>query len=147
MKITHNGPQSVGQVADAFEFGNLFLSPEEYQRESAWGIDQKQLLIDTIFRLLDIPKFYLWRVDTRTLASYPAGAMKDHYTQLLNEQRASGDHDPYILEVVDGQQRVRTILEYMGKRPRYEWQYRGRWLDPFGAMPTTPLAQGRPYPI
>ncbi len=145
MKITHNGPQSVGQVADAFEFGNLFLSPEEYQRESAWDIDQKRLLIDTIFRLLDIPKFYLWRVDTRTLASYPAGAMRDHYAQLLNEQRASGDFDPYVLEVVDGQQRVRTILEYMGRRPRYGWQYRGSWLDPFEAMPTTPLAQGRPY--
>ena len=76
MKITANGPQSVGQIAEAFEFGILFLSPEEYQRENAWDIDQKRLLIDTIFSRLDIPKFYLWRVDTETLASYPEGPRK-----------------------------------------------------------------------
>lgn len=56
MKITNSGPQSVGQMADAFELGILFLSPEEYQRENAWDIDQKMLLIDTIFIRFDIPK-------------------------------------------------------------------------------------------
>jgi hypothetical protein len=63
MIITSGGPQNVGQIQRHFIMGNLFLSPEEYQRENAWTMAQKQLLIDTIFRGLDIPKFYLWKVD------------------------------------------------------------------------------------
>ena len=35
MKITLNGPQSIAQIQRHFSHGNLFLSPEEYQRESA----------------------------------------------------------------------------------------------------------------
>lgn len=98
MKITANGPQSVGQVADAFEFGNLFLSPEEYQRESAWDIGQKMLLIDTIFSVFDIPKFYLWRIDTSTLTTYPEGLRKIHYTNSL----VSGSPEAPCQEVVEG---------------------------------------------
>jgi Protein of unknown function DUF262/HNH endonuclease len=145
MKITTKGPQSVGQIADAFEAGILFLSPTEYQRENAWDIDQKKLLIDTIFRHLDIPKFYLWRIGGGTLVTYPAGEVKDYYTRLLDEQRRRGHPDPYVLEVVDGQQRIRTILEFMGKAPRSALQYRGTWLQPFSAMEDTPFAQGQQY--
>jgi hypothetical protein len=63
MKITNNGPQSIGQITKHFAHGNLFLSPDEYQRENAWDIHQKKLLIDTIFRGMDVPKFYLWKID------------------------------------------------------------------------------------
>lgn len=56
----------------------------EYQRSAVWGKKQKQLLIDTILRDLDIPKLYL-----RTL-----------------------NDGPYECEVVDGQQRLRAIWEY-----------------------------------
>jgi len=41
MIITNNGPKTVDQVARHFKVGDLFLSPEEYQRESAWDLDQK----------------------------------------------------------------------------------------------------------
>jgi hypothetical protein len=34
MIITNKGPQNVGQVQRQFKFGNIFLSPEEYQREN-----------------------------------------------------------------------------------------------------------------
>jgi hypothetical protein len=37
MMVSANGPQNVGQIQKPFIFGNLFLSPEEYQRENAWG--------------------------------------------------------------------------------------------------------------
>src|SRR3989338_10847273 len=56
----------------------------EYQRSPVWSKKQKQLLIDTILRDLDIPKLYL----------------RD-----LND-------GPYEAEVVDGQQRLRAIWEF-----------------------------------
>ena len=147
MKITKDGPQSIGQIARHFEHGNLFLSPEEYQRESAWGMEQKQRLIDTVFRRLDIPKFYLWKVDQRTLSSgYPEGETKELYKALLDRRRKENDDpDPYIFEVVDGQQRIRTILEYMGQKPPNDRLYRGPWRPPFNALDETPVAKGRGY--
>lgn len=57
----------------------------DYQRPPVWSISQKRLLIDTILRGYDIPKFY-WR---------KTGRNPDKY------------------EVIDGQQRLRAIWEYM----------------------------------
>ena len=56
----------------------------QYQRGSVWTRKQKQLLMDSIFRGMDIPKLYLRSLD---------------------------DGGPYTFEVVDGQQRLRTIWE------------------------------------
>ena len=57
----------------------------DYQRPPVWSLSQKRLLIDTILRGYDIPKMY-WR---------KVGKNPDKY------------------EVVDGQQRLRTIFEFM----------------------------------
>ena len=65
----------------------------DYQRPPVWTRAQKQLLVDTILRKYDIPKFY-WR---RT------GKKPDTY------------------DVIDGQQRLRAIWEFVGgeyKLPR-----------------------------
>jgi hypothetical protein len=56
----------------------------DFQRPAVWGLSQKQLLIDTILRGYDIPKFY-WR---------KTGKNPDRY------------------DVVDGQQRLRAIWEF-----------------------------------
>ncbi len=56
----------------------------EYQRGPVWSKKQKQLLVDTILRDLDIPKFYLRAVN----------------------------NGQYEWEVVDGQQRLRAIWEF-----------------------------------
>lgn len=56
----------------------------QYQRTAVWRPHQKQLLIDSIFRGYDIPKFYL----------------------------ASSTDTGYEHEVVDGQQRLRAIWEF-----------------------------------
>lgn len=130
-----------------FDCGDLFLSPEEYQRENAWNLSQKQLLIDTIFRGMDIPKFYLWRIDQHTLANgYPNGEMKQHYKRILEHKRRENDEvDPHVFEVVDGQQRIRTILEYMDAKPKNALCYRGSWHEPFSALDDTPMAKGKQY--
>jgi hypothetical protein len=57
----------------------------QYQRGAVWTIEKKQLLIDTIIRGYDIPKFYL---------------------RVLKEQ-------DYEHEVVDGQQRLRAIWSFL----------------------------------
>jgi hypothetical protein len=54
----------------------------DYQRPPVWPLPNKQLLIDTVFRNLDIPKFYWKEID------------EDHF------------------EVIDGQQRIRAIWEF-----------------------------------
>lgn len=56
-----------------------------YQRESVWVKSQKQLLIDSLFIDIDIPKIYFREVN----------------------------RDTYEYEVVDGQQRLRAIFEYL----------------------------------
>jgi hypothetical protein len=55
----------------------------EYQREEVWGIKEKQLLIDTVLRGWKLPKFYFLK---------------------------SG---PSSYEVVDGQQRLTAIFEFL----------------------------------
>ena len=58
----------------------------DFQRPAVWSLSQKQLLIDTILRGYDIPKLY-WRKISKNPEKY---------------------------EVVDGQQRLRTIFEFHG---------------------------------
>ncbi len=147
MIITSNGPQNIGQIKMYFENGDLYLSPEEYQRENAWNTDQKKLLVDTIFRGMDIPKFYIWKVDLNTLANgYPEGDSKELYKSILHKKVTSEeDPNPYLFEVVDGQQRIRTILEYIGTKPPNKMVYRGTWHDSFPSLSDTPLAKGKSF--
>ena len=57
----------------------------DWQREEVWSLTKKQLLIDTILRGWKLPKFYFLRV--------------------------SSEPDEY--EVVDGQQRLLSIFEFL----------------------------------
>jgi hypothetical protein len=67
--------------------GALILQPK-FQRRDVWIPKAKSFLIDTILRGLPIPPLYLrWSIDNQT-------------------ERA-------VREVVDGQQRVRTVLAFM----------------------------------
>jgi hypothetical protein len=65
-------------------FKNRIDTNPDFQRPAVWSLGQKQLLIDTIIRGYDIPKLY-WRKISKTPERY---------------------------EVVDGQQRLRTIFEF-----------------------------------
>jgi len=60
-----------------------------YQREKVWSTYQKQLLIDSLIRNIDIPKFY--------------------FTMKL--EKVEGRDQKYF-NVVDGQQRLSTIIEF-----------------------------------
>ena len=56
----------------------------DFQRPALWSRGQKQLLIDTILRGYDVPKLYWRKISTK----------------------------PDMYDVVDGQQRLRTIFEF-----------------------------------
>lgn len=56
-----------------------------YQRSEVWDLDQKQLLIDSILRNIDIPKIYLREIK----------------------------NGEYQYEVIDGQQRMRAIWDFL----------------------------------
>lgn len=58
----------------------------QYQRTSVWSETKKKLLIDSMLRGYDLPKFYL---------------------------RATPNDPLYDYEVTDGQQRIRAITEFM----------------------------------
>lgn len=69
------------------EGGTLVLTPK-FQRKSVWTIPQRSYLIDTVLRGLPVPPIYL-RV------------------------RQSDDKKRTIREVIDGQQRISSVLEYI----------------------------------
>jgi len=106
--IPSRGLQNVGQIQKQFVCGNLFLSPEEYQRENALRLPQKQLLIDTKFRGMNNLKHYLWKVNQYTLTDgHPDGETKTLYKEILDKKRTDNDDpDPHLFEVDDGQQRI-----------------------------------------
>ena len=56
-----------------------------YQRSAVWKPDQKQLLIDSILRKIDIPKLYLRETNT----------------------------NGFTYEIIDGQQRMRALWEFL----------------------------------
>jgi len=75
-------------ITTAFGIRKRIDTNPDYQRPAVWSKQQKQLLIDTILRGYDIPKLY-WRQISK---------------------------QPNKYEVVDGQQRLRAIWEFMEGR-------------------------------
>lgn len=72
-------------LATIYSYKSRIDPTPDYQRPAVWTIKQKQLLLDTILREFDIPKLYWRRVKRADNVEY---------------------------EVVDGQQRIRTIWEF-----------------------------------
>lgn len=76
---------SIGDIRDLTNSNRLELRPD-FQRKEVWAVAAKILLIDSILKNIPMPKFYLLR-DVRGEATFRA--------------------------VIDGQQRLRAILDFM----------------------------------
>ena len=74
-----------------YKRGKICLNPK-YQRGPVWSVAQKRMLVDTILRNMDVPKIYFRKVS----------------------------YDGYRYEVVDGQQRLRTIVDFFGGKFKTE---------------------------
>jgi 5-methylcytosine-specific restriction endonuclease McrA len=101
----------------------VWLNPE-YQREAVWTLSQKQLLIDSIFLGIDIPKLYFREIDK----------------------------EGYEYEVVDGQQRLRAISEF--HQDQYKTAYTSDPIEGeevagllFSKLPTTPQMAFNNYAV
>lgn len=87
-------------VRDLCEYRDWFEVNREYQRESGvWSLNDKQYLIDTILKDLDIPKIYLGKL---------------------------GDRD---YEIVDGQQRISTVQEFHDGEFKLDGEINGYDVD------------------
>lgn len=80
-------PQTIVWFKDRYREGNLIIKPP-YQRNPVWVARQKCSLIETILMDLPVPEVYIQQTTT------PEGVVS--------------------YGVVDGQQRIRTILQFIG---------------------------------
>ncbi len=75
---------------DEYQAGRLFLKPP-FQRQPVWLAKQKCSLIESILLRLPVPEVYI-----------------QHEVITLDDQQTSR------YSVVDGQQRIRTVLQFLG---------------------------------
>lgn len=86
-KRKYTQPLTLANLQMLHEGRKLWLNPE-YQRGEVWTKSQKQLLVDSLLNNIDIPKIYLREVKK----------------------------GKFEFEVVDGQQRLRSIFDYLDGR-------------------------------
>ena len=79
---------SIREIVKAYQDGGLKRNPE-YQRGAAWTLQQKQALIDSIFREYPLPPIFLEVKTTETFGK-----------------------DSSTYEIIDGQQRILSMSEY-----------------------------------
>jgi len=82
-------PYSVSDLVSAFEGGSLVRNPE-YQRGASWNRQQKQALVDSVFRDYPLPALFLE----------------------VKEKKGLGGEPSKIYEVIDGQQRILALVEF-----------------------------------
>lgn len=84
---TQPAPYNIGDLYEWYQKGTLILQPK-FQRREIWSKNARSYLIDTIVRGLPVPKIYIrQRIDLETSRS--------------------------IREVVDGQQRLRAVFDFL----------------------------------
>ena len=84
--------QPVIWFRDRYNSGELSIRPP-YQRQPVWSAKQKCALVESILLSLPIPEIYV---------------------QHTVERDSEGTHERSAYAVVDGQQRIRTVLQFIG---------------------------------
>lgn len=83
-------PFTVADLVEAWNNASLRIN-DEYQRGKKWKLPQKQALVDSLFREYPIPPLFLHK---RTATGL-------------------GGEESVRYEIVDGQQRIRALAEYL----------------------------------
>ncbi len=103
--------QIVGWFADLNKLGRLVLRPP-FQRRPVWTDEEKAFLVDTILRGYPVPEIYVYA---------SAGA---------------DGSDSDVVSVVDGQQRLRTCLEFLADQ--FPVVFDTHKLEPLYTLADTP---------
>ncbi len=90
MLITHHDTKTLQEFVDLFARRRLNLSPA-FQRQSVWNTTDRRLLVQSLLEGIPIPSIYLYR-------------------------RVGHGGSP-VYEVIDGKQRLETLLLFRGKGP------------------------------
>jgi len=80
---------SIAEINSKIVNRTIIIHPE-WQRNFVWGLKEKQLLIDSIMRGIPIPAIYLAKTQSKK-------------------------GNEYVFSVIDGQQRLKTIDDFLGK--------------------------------
>lgn len=91
-------PHPVHWFRDHYQANRLALKPP-YQRNPVWAARQKNFLIESVLLGVPIPEIYIHEVPA------PQSAAGGEHTAQLQQ---------FGYAVVDGQQRIRTILQFLG---------------------------------
>lgn len=110
MGVWNSSPHPISDVRDWQQAGRLELRPD-FQRREVWSQAARIMLIDTILREIPMPKMFVW-----------------------NELVKASTHR----KVIDGQQRVLAILDYLDDKFALEEPYEG----PFKGKKFSDLPQG-----
>lgn len=87
---THHGTRTIQDFLDLYSHKRLNLSPA-FQRQSVWSSRDRQHLVSSIFDSIPLPSVYLYR--------------------------QTGRGGTPLFDVIDGKQRLETLLLFMGKGP------------------------------
>lgn len=79
---------TIKALKDLKDHGRLNVAPE-YQRKSIWSEDARFGIIDSIYRGYPVPEIFVWNM---------------------------GTHRSWDFEVIDGQQRLRAILDFLNTK-------------------------------
>lgn len=102
-----NQNQAISWLRDRYQEGELSIKPP-YQRQPVWLAKQKNSLIETVLLGLPVPEVFI---------------------QHAMEERDDGELRS-MFYVVDGQQRIRTLLQFIGvERDEAELEWNGFALD------------------
>jgi hypothetical protein len=94
LKLSYSPMQIDALLGRYYHFGTD-MNPD-YQRDYVWSEEDKVALIDSIFHGIDIGKF-----------AYADNPVSDHY----------------LYEIIDGKQRLRTIIDFYENRFPYKGKY------------------------
>jgi hypothetical protein len=103
--------QSVGWFADLNQLGRLVVRPP-FQRRPVWTDEEKAFLVDTILRGYPVPEIYVYATPSTD------GSASD------------------VVSVVDGQQRLRTCLEFLADQ--FPVVFDTHKLEPLYTLTDTP---------
>jgi hypothetical protein len=92
---TEHGTTTVQELLDLYAKKGLNLSPA-FQRRSVWNLTARRLLVESLLDGIPIPTIYLYRRSTSTGAP--------------------------IYDVIDGKQRLESILLFLGRGPFAQWE-------------------------